>query len=178
MVAEGKLRIFIILTVAAQPKPQVLRSRCVPWQHICLIRFLSARNITMFLERERSKVQKKTFLIVQYDTLLITFLVHIRKVWQQCNFVCYETNNSVVHISLDPCYTTHYDQQMTREFPLSCVALQKIEVTKMFIKNKEIMNKSALFRLKLSFPNVSGLALHQWNYQFVETVARSNLWRI
>ena len=42
----------------------------------------------------------------------------------------------------------------------------------MFIKNKEIMNKSALFRLKLSFPNVSGLVLHQWNYQFVETVAR------
>ena len=34
------------------------------------------------------------------------------------------------------------------------------------------MNKSAVFRLKLSFPNVSGLALHQWNYQFVETVAR------
>ena len=33
------------------------------------------------------------------------------------------------------------------------------------------MNKSAVFRLKLSFPNVSGLALHQWNYQFVETVA-------
>ena len=32
------------------------------------------------------------------------------------------------------------------------------------------MNKSAVFRLKLSFPNVSGL--HQWNYQFVETVAR------
>ena len=31
----------------------------------------------------------------------------------------------------------------------------------MFIKNKEIMNKSAVFRLKLSFPNVSGLALHQ-----------------
>ena len=47
-----------------------------------------------------------------------------------------------------------------------------VEVTKMFIKNKEIMNKSAVFRLKLSFPNVSGLALHQWNYQFVETVAR------
>ena len=44
----------------------------------------------------------------------------------------------------------------------------------MFIKNKEIMNKSAVFRLKLSFPNVSGLALHQWNSpdQFVETVAR------
>ena len=42
----------------------------------------------------------------------------------------------------------------------------------MFIKNKEIMNKSALFRLKLSFPNVLGLVLHQWNYQFVETVAR------
>ena len=42
----------------------------------------------------------------------------------------------------------------------------------MFIKNKEIMNKSAVFRLKLSFPNVSGLVLHQWNYQFVETVAR------
>ena len=42
----------------------------------------------------------------------------------------------------------------------------------MFIKNKEIMNKSAVFRLKLSFPNVSGLALHQWNYQFIETVAR------
>ena len=34
------------------------------------------------------------------------------------------------------------------------------------------MNKSAVFRLKLSFPNVSGLALHQWNYQFVETIAR------
>ena len=34
------------------------------------------------------------------------------------------------------------------------------------------MNKSAVFGLKLSFPNVSGLALHQWNYQFVETVAR------
>ena len=33
------------------------------------------------------------------------------------------------------------------------------------------MNKSALFRLKLSFPNVSGVALHQWNYQFVETAA-------
>ena len=33
------------------------------------------------------------------------------------------------------------------------------------------MNKSAVLRLKLSFPNVSGLALHQWNYQFVETVA-------
>ena len=42
----------------------------------------------------------------------------------------------------------------------------------MFIKNdREIMNKSALFRLKLSFPNVSGVALHQWNYQFVETAA-------
>ena len=36
------------------------------------------------------------------------------------------------------------------------------------------MNKSALFRLKLSFPNVSGLVLHQWNCQFVETVARLN----
>ena len=34
------------------------------------------------------------------------------------------------------------------------------------------MNKSAVFRLKLSFPNVSSLALHQWNYQFVETVAK------
>ena len=34
------------------------------------------------------------------------------------------------------------------------------------------MNKSAVFRLKLSFPNVSGLVLHQWNCQFVETVAR------
>ena len=34
------------------------------------------------------------------------------------------------------------------------------------------MNKSAVFGLKLSFPNVSGLALRQWNYQFVETVAR------
>ena len=32
------------------------------------------------------------------------------------------------------------------------------------------MNKSAVFRLKLSFTNVSGL--HQWNYQFVETFAR------
>ena len=32
------------------------------------------------------------------------------------------------------------------------------------------MNKSAVLRLKLPFPNVSGLALHQWNYQFVETV--------
>ena len=42
----------------------------------------------------------------------------------------------------------------------------------MFIKNKEILNKSAVFRLKLSFPNVSDLALHQWKYQFVETVAR------
>ena len=43
----------------------------------------------------------------------------------------------------------------------------------MFIKNnKQITNKSAVFRLKLSFPSVSGLALHQWNYQFVETVAR------
>ena len=42
----------------------------------------------------------------------------------------------------------------------------------MFIKNdREIMNKSAVFRLKLSFPNVSGLVLHQWNYQFVETAA-------
>ena len=42
----------------------------------------------------------------------------------------------------------------------------------MFIKNdREILNKSALFRLKLSFPNVSGVALHQWNYQFVETAA-------
>ena len=47
-----------------------------------------------------------------------------------------------------------------------------LDLTKIFIKNKEIMNKSAVFRLKLSFPNVSGLALHQWNYQFVETVAR------
>ena len=45
-------------------------------------------------------------------------------------------------------------------------------VTNIFIKNKEIMNKSAVFRLTLSFPNVSGLALHQWNYQFIETVAR------
>ena len=36
------------------------------------------------------------------------------------------------------------------------------------------MDKSALLRLKLSFPNVSGLVLHQWNYQFLETVAR--LW--
>ena len=51
-------------------------------------------------------------------------------------------------------------------------ANKKVEVTKMFIKNNEIMNKSAVFRLKLSFPNVSGLVLHQWNYQFVETVAR------
>ena len=34
------------------------------------------------------------------------------------------------------------------------------------------MNKSAVFRFKLSFPNVSGLALHQWKYQLVETVAR------
>ena len=34
------------------------------------------------------------------------------------------------------------------------------------------MNKSAVFRLKLFFPNVSGLALHQWNYHFVEAVAR------
>ena len=42
----------------------------------------------------------------------------------------------------------------------------------MFIKNKEIVNKGAVFRLKLSFSNVSGLALHQWNYQFVETIAR------
>ena len=43
----------------------------------------------------------------------------------------------------------------------------------MFITNKEIMNKSAVFRLKLFFPNVSGpQALHQRNYQFVETVAR------
>ena len=41
----------------------------------------------------------------------------------------------------------------------------------MFIKNEEIMTKTAVFRLKLSFPNVSGLALHQWNYQVVETVA-------
>ena len=48
----------------------------------------------------------------------------------------------------------------------------------MFIKNIEIMNKSAMFRLKLSFPNVLGLALRQWNYQFAETVARSNLWHI
>ena len=31
-------------------------------------------------------------------------------------------------------------QNMTKEFPLSCVALKKIEVTKMF--NKEIMNKN------------------------------------
>ena len=46
-----------------------------------------------------------------------------------------------------------------------------IQGTKMFIKNKEIMNKSTVFRLKLSFPNVLGLSLHQWNYQFVETVA-------
>ena len=30
------------------------------------------------------------------------------------------------------------------------------------------MNKSAVFRLTLSFPNVSGLALHQWNYQFMK----------
>ena len=56
---------------------------------------------------------------------------------------------------------------MTKEIPLSCVALYKIEVTKIFIKNKDIMNKSAVFRLKLSFPNVLGLTLHQWNYQFV-----------
>ena len=34
------------------------------------------------------------------------------------------------------------------------------------------MNKSAVFRLKLSFSNVSGLALHQWNCHFVETVSR------
>ena len=34
------------------------------------------------------------------------------------------------------------------------------------------MNQSAVFRLKLSFPNVSGLPLHQWNSQSVETVAR------
>ena len=34
------------------------------------------------------------------------------------------------------------------------------------------MNKSAVFSLKLSFPNISGLAPHQRNYQFVETVAR------
>ena len=38
------------------------------------------------------------------------------------------------------------------------------------------MNKSVMFRLKLSFPNVSRLALHQWNYQFVETVARFISW--
>ena len=31
----------------------------------------------------------------------------------------------------------------------------KVGVTKMFIKNKEIMNKSAVFRLKLSFPFVT-----------------------
>ena len=42
----------------------------------------------------------------------------------------------------------------------------------MFIKNKEIVNKSAMLKLKLSFPNFSGLALHQWNYQFLETIAR------
>ena len=42
----------------------------------------------------------------------------------------------------------------------------------MFIKNKEIVNKSAMLKLKLSFPNFSGLALHQWNYQFIETIAR------
>ena len=41
----------------------------------------------------------------------------------------------------------------------------------MFIKNKEIVNKSAMLKLKLSFPNFSGLALHQWNYQFLETIA-------
>ena len=34
------------------------------------------------------------------------------------------------------------------------------------------MNKNTVFRSKLSFPNVSGMALHHWNYQFVETVAR------
>ena len=46
----------------------------------------------------------------------------------------------------------------------------------MFIKNKEIMNKSVMFRFKLSFANVSRLAVHQWNYQFVETVARFISW--
>ena len=103
MAAEGKLRIFILLTVAAQPKPQVLRSR-----HNCLIRFLRARNITIFLERERSKVKKKkTFLFVEYDTFLITFLVYIRRFGISA-ILCYETNNSVVHVSLDPSYSTHY----------------------------------------------------------------------
>ena len=38
------------------------------------------------------------------------------------------------------------------------------------------MNKSVMFRFKLSFPNVSRLAVHQWNYQFVETVARFISW--
>ena len=107
MVAEGKLRIFILLTVAAQPKPQVLRSRSLPCHHNCLIRFLRARNITMFLERERSKVKKKTFLFVEYDTFLITFLVYIRRFGISA-ILCYETNNSVVHVSLDPSYSTHY----------------------------------------------------------------------
>ena len=35
------------------------------------------------------------------------------------------------------------------------------------------MNKSAVFRLKVSFPNVSGLALHQWNESaFIYSQAR------
>ena len=79
MVAEGKLRIFTLLTVAAQPKPQVLRSRCLPWQHICLIRFLRARNITMFLERERSKVKKKNILV----RLVRHFVYNISSVYQE-----------------------------------------------------------------------------------------------
>ena len=71
------------------------------------MRFLRARNITIFLERERSKVKKKTFLFVEYDTFLITFLVYIRRFGISA-ILCYETNNSVVHVSLDPSYSTHY----------------------------------------------------------------------
>ena len=107
MVAERKVKNFHITNGCHSTETKVLGSRFLPWQHNCLIRFLRARNITIFLERERSKVKKKTFLFVEYDTFLITFLVYIRRFGISA-ILCYETNNSVVHVSLDPSYSTHY----------------------------------------------------------------------
>ena len=80
MGAEEKLRIFELLTVAAQPKPQVLRSRCLPWRHISLIRFLRAGNITMFLERERGKVFLKKNILVR---LVRHFAYNVSSVYQE-----------------------------------------------------------------------------------------------
>ena len=53
-------------------------------------------------EREKEAKLKKNILV----RLVRHFAYNIsRKIWHQCDFVCYEANNSVVHISLDPSYT-------------------------------------------------------------------------